>query len=187
MLACVDVHYHKDLMATVALVVFEDWSSSTAANTFVTTMPCDADYEPGNFYKRELPCILAVLEKIGFSASTIDSKPTSVSSLIPGCIIIDGYVWLTDDKGKQKPGLGAHLFKSLGETVTVIGIAKSRFKDAPAVEILRGTSDQPLFITAAGIVVDEAAQLIKGMHGDYRLPTLIKLADQLARGGRPAL
>jgi deoxyribonuclease V len=171
MLACVDVHYHPDLMATVALVFFEDWSSPTPIDAAIHTMPCDADYEPGNFYKLELPCILSVLEK--------------QTGVLPGLIIIDGYVWLTDDDGKPKPGLGAHLFKALGETVSVIGVAKSRFKDAPAVEILRGTSAQPLFITAAGIEVGEAAQLIKDMHGDHRLPTLIKLADQLARGGRP--
>ena len=29
---------------------------------------------------------------------------------------------------------------------------------------------------------DGAAELVRGMHGPHRLPTLLKRADQLARG-----
>lgn len=185
MLACVDVHY-KDSIATIALVVFDDWSSSIVSNTVIHTMTSVADYEPGNFYKRELPCILAVLDKARSAASassTISAAPSS-APLSLHAIIIDGYVWLTHDDGKPKPGLGAHLFDALEETVPVIGVAKSQFKNAPAVEILRGKSDQPLFVTAAGMAPEAAADRVGSMHGDYRLPTMIKLADQVARAGR---
>jgi deoxyribonuclease V len=183
MLACVDVNY-KDLMATAALVLFDDWSCSDAANTIIHTTKCDADYEPGNFYKRELPCILAVLEKYRASISTATSASRATASLALRTIIIDGYVWLTDDGGKQKPGLGARLFDAFEEAVPIIGVAKTRFKGAPAVEILRGKSVQPLFVTAAGMAPAAAAENVRDMHGDYRLPTMIKLADQLCRTDR---
>jgi len=48
--------------------------------------------------------------------------------------------------------------------------------------VLRGDSSRPLFVTAAGMNADGAAELVRGMHGLHRLPTLLKRADQLARG-----
>ncbi|MDI3314894.1 MAG: hypothetical protein QJR12_11665 [Mycobacterium sp.] len=46
----------------------------------------------------------------------------------------------------------------------------------------RGASSRPLFVTAAGTSVLEAAEIVGGMHDRYRLPTLLRRADQLARG-----
>jgi deoxyribonuclease V len=123
-----------------------------------------ADYEPGQFYRRELPCVLAVLSKL--------SRP-------PSLLMIDGYVWLGND---SKPGMGARLFEELGCAIPVIGIAKTRFRDAAALEICRGNSLSPLFITAAGIDVQLAANHVKNMHGPHRIPTLLKRVDQLCRG-----
>lgn len=37
------------------------------------------------------------------------------------------------------------------------------------------------YITAAGIEPSQAAILIANMHGKYRLPTILKLADSLSR------
>jgi deoxyribonuclease V len=39
-----------------------------------------------------------------------------------------------------------------------------------------------LFITAAGVSLERAADYIKAMHGPFRLPTLLKRVDQLCRG-----
>ena len=47
--------------------------------------------------------------------------------------------------------------------------------------IVRGESKNPLFITSEGIAVDEAAKLIQSMHGEFRIPTMLKLVDQLSR------
>lgn len=47
----------------------------------------------------------------------------------------------------------------------------------------RGCSQTPLLVTAAGIEPAEAAAAIGRMAGEFRLPLLLKRADQLARCG----
>jgi deoxyribonuclease V len=65
----------------------------------------------------------------------------------------------------------------------VIGVAKTRFMRAEPVEtVLRGRSRSPLYVTAVGMDLGEAASHIRAMHGPYRIPTLLKRADQLSRG-----
>jgi deoxyribonuclease V len=121
-------------------------------------------YQSGQFYRRELPCILAVLKSLPELAQVI---------------IIDGYVWL----GDHRPGLGAHLYEALGQQVAVVGVAKTRFVRAEPVElVLRGRSRSPLYVTAVGMDLAEAASRIRTMHGSYRIPTLLKRVDQLSRG-----
>jgi deoxyribonuclease V len=94
-------------------------------------------------------------------------------------IIIDGYVHLRADAGK---GLGVHLFESLSYLTVVIGVAKNPLKVADHfVLINRGRSRKPLFVSAIGCSVDQAARSILSMYGPYRIPTLLKLADHHAR------
>lgn len=163
MIACVDVDY-RDVGAVAACVCFEKWSDGTPALESAIEISDVEPYEPGQFYRRELPCILAVLK----------SLPDS-----PQVVIIDGYVWL----GEQKPGLGAHLYEALDAQVTVIGVAKTHFVGAePVALVMRGRSRTPLYITAAGIDVADAASNIRAMHGPYRIPTKLKRVDQLCRG-----
>jgi deoxyribonuclease V len=50
------------------------------------------------------------------------------------------------------------------------------------VTIRRGRSTKPLFVSAVGWELENAAAAIAGMHGPYRIPTLLRLADRLARG-----
>jgi len=95
-------------------------------------------------------------------------------------VVIDGYVWL-DQSGRK--GLGALLFEALNETVSVIGVAKNRFSGSNGTDVFRGTSRKPLIVTAAGIDEREAARLIQLMHGQYRIPTLVKRADYVSRHG----
>src|SRR5262249_19721463 len=126
-----------------------------------------APYQPGEFYRRELPCVLAVLER-GPAAEVI---------------VVDGYVWL----GPERAGLGAHLYQALGERTVVIGVAKSRFVSATdAVPVYPGDSRSPLYVTAAGVSVEEAAGWVARMHGPYRIPAMLKRVDQLARGRQHA-
>jgi deoxyribonuclease V len=99
----------------------------------------------------------------------------------PDIIIVDGYVWLDDD---GRPGLGAKLYQALDRKTTIVGIAKTRFSSAPGVEVLRGKSTRPLYVTAAGLSEQMAADYLCEMHGKYRIPTILKRADQLARGNR---
>jgi deoxyinosine 3'endonuclease (endonuclease V) len=51
-----------------------------------------------------------------------------------------------------------------------------------AVPILRGTSARPLFITAAGMPLADAASMVRQMAGPFRLPEALRRVDALARG-----
>jgi deoxyribonuclease V len=163
MIACLDVHY-LDPGAVAAGLWFQHWQDSASSAEVVLSIVRVEPYQSGQFYLRELPCLLAVLE---------EGPPAEI-------IVIDGYVWLGD---QQRPGLGAHLYRAFDEKVAVIGVAKTHYPGATlAQELRRGTSRSPLFITAAGIDVVEAARHIAEMHGVYRIPTLIRRVDQLCRG-----
>lgn len=162
LIACVDVDYRGDI-AVAAGVWFRGWSASEAEIEVVTTLNEVAPYQPGAFYLRELPCLLAVLAR-GPAAAVV---------------VVDGYVWL----GPERPGLGAHLYAALGERTVVVGVAKSRFAGATgAVPVYRGNSRSPLYVTTAGVSAEEAAGWIAEMHGPYRIPALLKRVDRLARG-----
>jgi deoxyribonuclease V len=172
-IVCVDVDY-RDREVVAAAVGFAAWTDAEpAVELTVTSDAPPAPYEPGAFYRRELPHILGAL-----------------ALLVPPfeAIVVDGYVWLGphDDPdaepGSHKPGLGAHLYLALGGAMPVIGVAKTAFEGAIAIEVLRGESAKPLYVTAVGIDAAAAADRIRTMHGEHRLPTLLKRADQLARG-----
>lgn len=163
MIACLDVHY-QDPGAVAAGLWFQLWKDSASAAEVVLPIARVEPYRSGQFYLRELPCLLAVLAK---------GPPAEI-------VVVDGYVWLGDE---QRPGLGAHLYRALDEKVAVIGVAKTRYAGATSVqELRRGTSHSPLYITAAGMDLAEAARHIAGMHGPYRIPTLLKRVDDLCRG-----
>jgi len=161
-----DVYYLENNRAKSVSIVFDDWEAETP--TFIEEVWLDniEPYEPGSFYKRELPCILKVLEK------------TDLSSL--SAIIVDGYVVL-DDNGKK--GLGAYLYEALGGKIPVIGVAKRSFhqNQKNVIEVKRGQSQNPLYVTSMGTDLQKAAENIKRMKGDYRMPTLLKLLDAKTR------
>jgi deoxyribonuclease V len=163
MIVATDVHYRSE-DAVASVVLADDWSAGTARTELTMRVPGIAPYQSGAFYQRELPALLAVLSRIELAPGTT--------------IIVDGYVWL----GEDREGLGAHLWRALGETLPVVGLAKSHFHGAPAVELRRGRSRRPLFVTAAGMLAVDAATRVAAMHGTHRLPTLVVRADQLARG-----
>jgi deoxyribonuclease V len=149
----------------VAGVTFTEWNASLPDSEFISSVSHVTEYEPGSFYKRELPCILQLLKEY---------------SLHPEIIIVDGFVYLDDS---QKPGLGKHLYDALGKELVVIGVAKSAFHGIGATyEVCRGMSRKPLYVTAGGMDLEQAKSSIKRMHGPYRLPTLLKRVDRLCRG-----
>jgi deoxyribonuclease V len=82
---------------------------------------------------------------------------------------------------RSRLGLGGHLFESLGREVPVIGVAKSRFQNAPYQTIFRGKSIRPLYITAAGIPLKTAANRVLSMAGEYRMPDLLRHLDKLTK------
>lgn len=163
MLLAIDVHYLSD-QAFVAAVAFNAWDAAKPDQIYQTSLNGIADYEPGQFYKRELPCILQLLNE---------------HQLQPSIIIIDGYVILNQ---QGHAGLGTYLYAALEQRSKIIGIAKRPFFDiGEDTKIFRGKSENPLFVTSIGIELAEAKALILKMHGEHRLPTLLKLADSLCR------
>lgn len=163
--AAVDVYYKNEGTKAVC-ILFEQWTDTIALSTHVAHIDQVEDYEPGAFYKRELPCILEVLHQIDLAQ--VDT------------IVLDGYVYV-DDHGKF--GLGGHLHEALNRMISVIGVAKTRFHNNTAfvVELTRGKSKNPLFISAIGMDMQLAASYIQSMAGEYRIPTLLQYLDQKTR------
>jgi deoxyinosine 3'endonuclease (endonuclease V) len=87
-------------------------------------VPKMAPYRPGEFYRRELPPLRAVM---GGMAGL-------------GLLMVDGYADLDPD---GRPRLGARAHVEFG--IPVIGVAKTRFRSAThAVAVLRGNSTRPV-------------------------------------------
>jgi deoxyribonuclease V len=164
MIGCVDVYY-RDTSAIAACVLFEKWSDDRPASEIVVQIREIQPYVSGQFFRRELPCLLAALRAF---------------DELPHAVIIDGYVWVGD---QRNPGLGAHLYEALDRQSAVIGVAKTMFVGAKlAREVTRGHSLSPLYVSAAGMHLADATHHIQEMHGDFRIPTLLKRVDQLSRG-----
>jgi deoxyribonuclease V len=162
----VDVHYLRTGGARAAAVLAADAAFAHVLAERTAVVPRVAPYQPGEFYRRELPPLRAVLEDL--------------SGL--GLLVVDGYADL--DPG-GRPGLGARAHAEFG--IPVIGVAKSRFRTAThAVPVVRGSSARPLFVTSCGMPLAEAADLVRRMAGRYRLPDALRRADTLARTGPPA-
>ena len=166
-IALLDVHY-KGTGARAACILGETWESESPSQTYVQFVGTAEPYEPGNFFRRELPCLLSVLRLL----------PS-----LPDVIVVDGYVWLSS---VQRPGLGAHLYEALGKGTPVVGIAKSAFVGADScsavARVFRGNSRNPLFVTAVGMELMFAGQWVGRMAGKHRIPKMLRIADQLSRG-----
>lgn len=160
---CLDVQYY-DIYAITGYVIFKAATDTEPVKTGRVVTHEVHPYEPGAFYKRELPCLLNALQTI--------TEPLQL-------IIIDANVWLSD----EKMGLGGILHESLQKSVPVIGVSKTKYtgETAKIVPVYRGDSQNPLYMSAIGINTEKAVQLIKDMAGPYRIPTLIKLADTICR------
>jgi deoxyribonuclease V len=163
MIAAFDVNYFGNECASAAAVLFQEYKDAGPAAEYAGIIHGVSPYVSGQFYKRELPCILRLLEQF-------DETPHEM--------VIDGYVMLGD-----QPGLGQHLFESFAGQIPIVGVAKSKFRNSSAIEILRGGSNRPLYVTSAGVDPRAASARIRAMHGAHRVPTLLRVVDGLARRG----
>jgi deoxyribonuclease V len=160
------VHYLASAGARAAAVAATDAAFAHVVTDRVELVPEVEPYRPGQFYLRELPPLHAVLD--GLAGMTL--------------LIVDGYADLDPD---GRPGLGAHAHAEFG--VPVIGVAKSAFRTAThAVPVLRGASARPLYVTAAGMPRADAAELVRDMAGQHRMPDALRRVDALARNGPSA-
>jgi deoxyribonuclease V len=158
----VDVYYPPDGGARAALLVAADSAFARVVDERVAWLARVAPYEPGSFFRRELPATRMVLDGV----EDLD------------LLIVDGYVDL-DPAGR--PGLGARLHDEIG--VPVIGVAKTAFRSAThACAVYRGVATRPLYVTAAGLTREQAAELVAAMAGPHRLPDALRRVDRLSRG-----
>lgn len=162
-----DVAYDDENASAKAAAVCADAFVAGSGVDAVVDVKGVAAYEPGAFYRRELPCLLAALAQLRLGPDHV--------------LVVDGYVVL-DDAGRK--GLGMHLHEATGRAV--VGVAKTRFKGSDfARAVVRGSARRPLYVTAVGVDVDEAAAAVGAMAGKDRLPVLVVRADHLARGLAP--
>lgn len=160
MVLAIDVHYREDIAKAVG-VLFE-WTDTVSTQIFTEYIDEIEEYIPGQFYKRELPCILKIIGKIDLSLVEV--------------IIIDGHVFIDNN---QSYGLGGYLWKALNKTKPIVGIAKKAFYNTEQVTypIYRGNSKIPLYISSIGIDTILMQTLVKNMYGEYRIPSILKQLD----------
>ncbi|MCE0534534.1 endonuclease V [Kineosporia rhizophila] len=126
--AAVDVGYPPSGGARAALVLSDSPEFARITGTRVSMVDEVAPYEPGQFYKRELPAVRAVLAEL---------------TELPHLLVVDGFVDL-DPAGT--PGMGRYVHREFG--ITVVGVAKTAFRTAEhALEVRRGASARPLHVT----------------------------------------
>lgn len=163
MLLAIDVYYKENLARAIGVLF--DWEDESPQDILIELLEGIEEYIPGEFYKRELPCLLKIVEKVNLS----DLE----------AIIVDGHVNVEN----EKYGLGGKLYEQLYGQVPVIGIAKSPFyanKDM-TIEIYRGKSKMPLYISSIGIDLNEVVEKVINMTGEYRIPNILKTLDMLTK------
>jgi hypothetical protein len=187
----IDAYYIGDICHVVG-GIFNKWRDEHVSKFIYADIKVDSKYIPGEFYKRELPGILKLLEQVN-----LDEFDT---------IIIDGYVHLKElghisdggrfISGPVKKGLGCHLRTALSsyymerkpkKRLNIVGIAKTLYGDNSEYgQCYRGDSEKPLYITGLNLYRGKYGKLlctfgliraIKRMSGCYRIPTIIKEVD----------
>ena len=63
MIACFDVHYHAKT-ATAAAIVIPNWMATEAESEYTIEIDEVGEYQPGEFYKRELGPLLELIKQI---------------------------------------------------------------------------------------------------------------------------
>ena len=158
----IDTYYYKDRAKTVG-IVFNEWEDEVPEKVLISWLSSDkyGPYIPGEFYKRELPCIMHLLEQV------------------PD-------IRLEQELDKEHPDFRNNHptdpMKIYGPAI--IGVAKTSFKgcdsDHGIAKVYRGEAKNPLYVctTWFNMSANEAAERIKSMHGNYRIPTLLKILDK---------
>ena len=168
--------YYKDNVCNTSLVLFLNQDSSEPIYTDTIYTDVTSEYIPGEFYKRELPGIIQILEKLQ------KEHPEYWNGV--NIIITDSFIKLKDSE-HEWDGLGMHLEKYLiekGQVKTIFGVAKTRFAECNLISemVCRGESNTPLYVQST-TNPKIAAEFVKNMHGNYRIPTMLKLVDSLSR------
>lgn len=171
----IDVFYSGEDAFSVGIVFDSLKKSDTPDFIYSCHSPIESEYIPGQFYKRELPPIQKLLTEnigLGWLKDNID------------LIIVDGFYILWDNK----PGLGKHLedwLEDKGIKIEIMGVAKSKTRDcntfaSPCIRGKNGTTN-PLWTNGSDKYKNYSA-VLKNMKGEYRLPDILKLLDDITKG-----
>ncbi|GGE70973.1 endonuclease V [Pedobacter psychrotolerans] len=165
MILALDVHYKDDGSAKSVGVLF-NLKDSQPKEILVAYLEETDEYIPGEFYKRELLCLLKIVEKV--SMHDLEA------------IVIDGYVYIDNEK---RFGLGGYLWQTLNEQIPIIGVAKNFYhgNNETVKQIYRGKSKKPLYISSVGLELDTASDFITQMPGEFRIPHLLKQLDTITK------
>ena len=160
----IDIYYREEGGATCVGVLFQ-WKDAEPTKVIRATIDEVEEYVPGEFYKRELPCVMTVIYQV---------KHYKVDY-----IILDSHVQL----GEDQKGLGEYVYEAVDKMYPVIGVAKRGFYNNVQYvrEVKRGESDNPLYVSAIGCDLEEAAEWVRDMHGEYRIPSILKEVDRIGR------
>ncbi|AEW85768.1 endonuclease V [Flavobacterium columnare] len=164
MILAIDVYYVNNTAKSVGVLF--NWEDTEPTEIIIDTKEGIEEYVPGEFYKRELPCIEALLKKIPLEKIEI--------------IIIDGHIYVDDS---LKYGLGGYVWELLDKKIPIIGVAKNAFhSNKSTVEpIYRGESKKPLYVSAIGIEIATAVIHLQNMYGDFRIPSILKELDTITK------
>ncbi len=174
MIIALDSYYKYDICNT-SLVLFNSVEDDTPIYTDTIYTNVTSEYIPGQFYKRELPGIIQILNKF---KNEHNDWWNDVA-----LIILDSFIMLKAE-GKIWEGLGQHLKNDYlkDDNKFIIGVAKTNFGECNEISeiVYRGESKTPLYVQSINSNY-VAALIIKQMHGKYRIPTMLKLVDSLSR------
>lgn len=164
MILAIDVYYIDDTAKSVGVLF--DWNDAQPQEVIIDIKQGVAEYVPGEFYKRELPCIEALLKKI-----PLEKVET---------IIIDGHIYVDDS---LKYGLGGYVWELLAKKIPIIGVAKNAFHSntTTVVPVYRGESKKALYVSAIGMDITTAVTHLEKMHGEYRFPSILKELDTITK------
>lgn len=164
MVVIIDADYNEETrMGHVAGVVADNILAEKEECILTAIVHDIEDYIPGQFYRRELQSVEAIIKQMNLSEIDL--------------IVVDGYA----DSGTEEHALGTFVFDKYH--IPVIGIGKNKYERCilDNLEVYRGESQKPLFVTSKGMDNEKAKELVKNMSGKYRFPYFVKFADNRAR------
>lgn len=178
MILLTDVFYEEEVnTAHIAAIAIDNWTSSTILKTWeIDKSGIDCEYIPGQFFKREMPCLIELWNTIS------EEEKSQITT-----IIVDGFYDIWDGRH----GLGHHFHDWLienGYDKEVVGIAKSPCRETNKFtlpvyrteESKKSKCRSALWVNGSNMDNDYQAKVLS-MHGEYRLPTMVKAVDKLSR------
>lgn len=164
MVVIIDADYNEETReGHVAGIVAKNILSEQEEYVITAFVTEIEDYIPGQFYRRELQSVDSIISQI--EKGDIEM------------IVVDGYA----DSGTEEHALGTYVYEKYN--IPVIGIGKNKYDRCVLenLEVYRGESKKPLYVTSKGMDNEQAKTLVKKMAGKFRIPYLVKYADNRAR------